>query len=644
MAESLPERIGPHRVVEALQSGAGITRYLAREQGDTGRDVVLEVIASPPADDAHAALRTREAAACVKLDHPAIVRTLGFFDHDSHMVIVRERFDGMSLSALLASLAGKKDKLPDEAIGHVLVSVLEALAYAHGLSDENGSPAPVVHGAVNPDNVLVARDGTVRVGGFGLTKILNDPSDPMACLRGDLKYLAPEQAGGEEGNATVDVYCVALIAWHLLTGGSVLADAPSGSQMKGGLWLVAERKLASLSSMRGDLPQELSVALDTALQLAPDKRNVSCADLSRLIKDAIKLGAGKQALSDKTGAVGPTSTAGSVEFAVPPPAAARPAPPRPAPPRPASFAPIFVLAPEPEAKAEPAVEAPVPEAKAEPAVEAPVPEAKAEPAVEAPAPEAKAEPVVEAPAPEAKAKPAVEASVPEAKPEAPPEKPPEPAAVAALVPEDDAPVVPMSPAMGAASGYVAGHKRSAIGVALVLIVGGAAFGAVRGGWLRTLVPAPPPVPATPQAAPISQAEPQAPVSAAAPASALAPPPVAPSASAAPPASAAASAIATPAASASPAPSASAHAIVPGLGPNVGRLTVRSTASGAAVYVNMTKTGAPGIAMDVPCGRRFVSIGTPKGKGQDPTWLAPSQNVTIPCGAAIEITMNPKPIK
>jgi hypothetical protein len=59
---------------------------------------------------------------------------------------------------------------------------------------------------------------------------------------------------------------------------------------------------------------------------------------------------------------------------------------------------------------------------------------------------------------------------------------------------------------------------------------------------------------------------------------------------------------------------------------------------------MTKKGVPGSPIEIPCGRRFVSIGTPKGKGQDATWLAPSQNVTIPCGRAIEITMNPKPIK
>jgi hypothetical protein len=59
---------------------------------------------------------------------------------------------------------------------------------------------------------------------------------------------------------------------------------------------------------------------------------------------------------------------------------------------------------------------------------------------------------------------------------------------------------------------------------------------------------------------------------------------------------------------------------------------------------MVKTGAPGIPMEIPCGKRFVSIGTPKGKGADATWLAPSQNVTIPCGGSIDITMNPKPIK
>ena len=80
---------------------------------------------------------------------------------------------------------------------------------------------------------------------------------------------------------------------------------------------------------------------------------------------------------------------------------------------------------------------------------------------------------------------------------------------------------------------------------------------------------------------------------------------------------------------------------PALAPGFGQLTVHSTASHASVYVDQKLSGSPEEKLSVRCGKRFVSIGIPARVTSKPTWLAPGKTMVIPCGAALETTMNPR---
>ena len=80
---------------------------------------------------------------------------------------------------------------------------------------------------------------------------------------------------------------------------------------------------------------------------------------------------------------------------------------------------------------------------------------------------------------------------------------------------------------------------------------------------------------------------------------------------------------------------------PALAPGFGHLTVHSTASHASVYVDQKLFGSPEEKLSVRCGKRFVSIGIPARLNAKPTWVAPGKTMVIPCGAALETTMNPR---
>jgi serine/threonine protein kinase len=84
--------------------------------------------------------------------------------------------------------------------------------------------------------------------------------------------------------------------------------------------------------------------------------------------------------------------------------------------------------------------------------------------------------------------------------------------------------------------------------------------------------------------------------------------------------------------------------LPALAPGFGLLTVHSTASHASVYVDQKLSGSPEEKLSVRCGKRFVSIGIPARLNAKPTWLAPGKMMVIPCGAALETTMNTRALR
>ncbi|HKQ68208.1 MAG TPA: serine/threonine-protein kinase, partial [Polyangiaceae bacterium] len=275
------DRVGPYRVVRALGS-SGPPAFIAREEGPVGftREVVLKLVANPKPEDANAVKElAREATICAKLSHANIVRTLDFFEHQGHLALVLEHVDGLSLADLLARLRETGQRLADDAVFHIGVAVLEGLAHAHAHLDDEGERAPVVHRAVSPAAVWLGKDGSVKLGGFGLAKIVSE--DPKTGIEPrDPIDMAPEQRISEK----VDVYAAGLVLWELLTG-----KAPS--------------EVTSLGSVRRDLPRELLAAVDAALMPSIDKRTIGCADMARWIKKVTHAGRGRKEVRERVTAL-----------------------------------------------------------------------------------------------------------------------------------------------------------------------------------------------------------------------------------------------------------------------------------------------------------------------------------------------------
>jgi eukaryotic-like serine/threonine-protein kinase len=218
----MPElpRFGNYKTVSELGSGAIATVYLATQE-PLGRKVAIKALkATIPPSSTFATQLEREARVLSGLSHPNIVLLLDYVKSESQMYLVLEYISGFSLSELLA----KKPKLRAEMVAAIGAEVAEGLAHAHELG--------VVHRDVKPANVILSRQGEVKIVDFSIAHRERLPSvdEPAAfdtetpahgtsqTAFGTPAYMAPEQLLGEAVDARSDLFSLGVVLYQLLCG------------------------------------------------------------------------------------------------------------------------------------------------------------------------------------------------------------------------------------------------------------------------------------------------------------------------------------------------------------------------------------------------------------------------------------------
>jgi eukaryotic-like serine/threonine-protein kinase len=244
------------RVYSAIQSGpAGFTRRVA-----------LKVMRGKR--DASSALQAfaREARTIARLQHRNIVQVHDFGCEGDQYFLVMELVDGPTLAALQGS---RPPLWLAVAVGQ---EVCRGLAFAHGLCDEDGQPLGMVHRDVKPSNVLVSRQGDVKLTDFGLAKmslVADDSLTDVGVVKGTPHYMSPEQARGARVTPAADVFSLAAVIFELC------ADLTLGRGRAFELDRVD-------TARHGSLPGSLESLLRAALDPEPEARPSSAAFLTGL--------------------------------------------------------------------------------------------------------------------------------------------------------------------------------------------------------------------------------------------------------------------------------------------------------------------------------------------------------------------------
>jgi serine/threonine-protein kinase len=178
---------------------------------DTRLDRAVAVKVMHPAlaaDEEFVGRFRREAKAAARLSSPQVVAVTDQGQDGEIIFLVMELVEGRTLREVLR----ESERLSEAEALEFLIPVLEALAAAHR--------AGLVHRDVKPENVLVANDGRVKVGDFGLARAVD--ASPLTAttglLLGTVAYLAPEQVARGVADARADVYACGVMLFELLTG------------------------------------------------------------------------------------------------------------------------------------------------------------------------------------------------------------------------------------------------------------------------------------------------------------------------------------------------------------------------------------------------------------------------------------------
>jgi serine/threonine-protein kinase len=256
--------------------------YLAEAGGAAGfaKRVVVKVLRPELASDTQLVGQLiAEGRLLEALDHPNIAQILDIGQDGESFWLAMEHVDGADLRALLRALPPHLGglNLSEGATLHVIVAVARALEHAQHRKGPDGRELRVVHHDVSPSNVMVRRDGHVKLIDFGVARAAVLGKLPPGALRGKLPYLSPETAGQRPVDGRADLFALGLLAFELLTGERAL-DVSEPKEIERAHKKLPER-LASLCIRGVSVP--LAELVQRLAQLDPAERFQDASEVAQ---------------------------------------------------------------------------------------------------------------------------------------------------------------------------------------------------------------------------------------------------------------------------------------------------------------------------------------------------------------------------
>jgi serine/threonine protein kinase len=278
--------LGRYRVVRPLARGGMGMIYLGRVEGAAGfsKPVVIKAVLGAFGGKAESEqLFAREARIVANLQHPNIVAVIDFGQVEGSHVMVLEYVHGYHLGQWFRYVTSVRGRVLVSHAIHVVLQVLDALAFAHDAADADGKTRGIVHRDVSPANVLIDVRGQVKLSDFGIARSADDEFKTQEGLfRGTLPYSPPEALEGAPASPAFDQYAAAAVLYHLLSGKNPFRGAEPPETIARVLTHVPP----PVSESCPDVPLGVESALGKALAKDPRQRFPSVQDFARALREA----------------------------------------------------------------------------------------------------------------------------------------------------------------------------------------------------------------------------------------------------------------------------------------------------------------------------------------------------------------------
>ncbi|MEO6987805.1 MAG: Stk1 family PASTA domain-containing Ser/Thr kinase [Aquihabitans sp.] len=286
---------GRYELKRRVGRGGMAEVYLARDLL-LERPVAIKILFPEFATDPSFVARfRREAQSAAKLTHPNIVGVYDWGKERGTYYIVMEFVDGQTVSELLRA----DGSIPTQKAARIAADVAGALGYAH----QKG----VVHRDVKPGNVLIAKDGEVKVADFGIARALTATSEEnltqTGSVMGTATYFSPEQAQGKPVDPRSDLYSLGVVLYEMASGKPPFqADSPVAIAYKH-----VQEPLPPLRERAPSTPSDYEAVTVKALAKDPDDRYQTGAEMRA---DLVRVRDGQPPLAPPVAATIPLAATG----------------------------------------------------------------------------------------------------------------------------------------------------------------------------------------------------------------------------------------------------------------------------------------------------------------------------------------------
>jgi serine/threonine protein kinase len=210
-----------YRLLNKIAHGGMAEIFLAFQVGAEGfeKQVVLKrILPALAADPSFVRMLVDEAHIASTLNHSNLVQVLDLGKSGNEFFLVLEFVDGWSLEHVRRRAQKARLKLPLPLALYIVGALCRALAYVH-TRKRDGRPLGIVHRDVNPQNVLLSREGEVKLADFGIAKAIGKrEKSATGVIKGKFAYMSPEQSIGVDLDARSDLFSVGTLLYILTTG------------------------------------------------------------------------------------------------------------------------------------------------------------------------------------------------------------------------------------------------------------------------------------------------------------------------------------------------------------------------------------------------------------------------------------------
>lgn len=261
---------GRYEIIDKVGSGGMADVYKAKDQR-LNRYVAIKVLKPEYSSDKNFVNKFRgEAQSAAGLSHPNIVNVYDVGDDSGLHFIVMELVEGITLKRFIE----RKNKLEvKEAVG-IAIQIAQGMEAAH---DNH-----IIHRDIKPQNIIISRDGKVKVTDFGIAKATNSNTITSNAM-GSVHYLSPEQARGGYSDEKSDIYSLGVTLYEMLSGKVPFA----GDNTVSVALLHIQGEAMPLRELDPQIPISVDKIVQKCMQKRPERRYHSASELISDLKRSI---------------------------------------------------------------------------------------------------------------------------------------------------------------------------------------------------------------------------------------------------------------------------------------------------------------------------------------------------------------------